>query len=83
MYSITIMGAASGKVVKTIVLDKNLQEISLMEYLISQGIPIASSCKGEGVCQKCTVNEKLISCQISLSSFLSLSSQQIISISYL
>lgn len=30
-------------------------EISLMENLLNQGLPVASSCNGQGICSKCRV----------------------------
>ena len=35
---------------KILQLDPNL---SLMQNLLAQGIPVASSCKGDGICGKC------------------------------
>lgn len=83
MYSIKIKGLASGKVIKNINIEEPIQEISLMDFLLAYGIPIASSCQGQGVCSKCTINNNLLSCQISLKNFLKLSPCQEISISYL
>jgi hypothetical protein len=41
-------------------------EMTLLEYLRKQKIPIASSCNGMGVCRKCLVGPSLLSCQITL-----------------
>lgn len=83
MYSIKVRGLASEKIVKTLTLLSIPENISLMNFLLSQGIPIASSCKGEGVCSKCTVNNNLLSCQISLENFLERFPNHEISVSYL
>jgi ferredoxin, 2Fe-2S len=29
--------------------------INLMEFLLVSGLPVASSCKGEGICSKCFI----------------------------
>lgn len=87
MQSIEVIGLASGKIIKTFIInDKlwdNLQDISLMEFLHTKNVPVASSCHGEGICQKCVVNNDLLSCQISLKKFLKQSANQKIYISYL
>ena len=61
---ITAYGKSSNKILHCQTI--NGYEGSLMDYLISIGLPIASSCIGEGVCQKCNVwiNKELkMSCQ--------------------
>lgn len=72
MYTkIEIHGLASGKLIKEILLnhnDENLN-ISLMEYLRLNSLPIASSCLGEGVCGKCSIiinDKEELSCLIKL-----------------
>lgn len=40
--------------------------MKLMKLLLDNGIPVASSCNGDGVCLKCTLtvnDEKILSCQ--------------------
>lgn len=83
MYSIKVKGLASGKLVQDVTIREPIEDISLMDFLLQKGIPIASSCQGQGVCSKCTVNNNLLSCQITLKNFLKLSPHQEISISYL
>ncbi len=39
---------------KNLVLDCKVGE-NLMDVLISAGLPVASSCLGEGICSKCSV----------------------------
>jgi len=29
--------------------------INLMEFLLASGLPVASSCKGDGICSKCFI----------------------------
>lgn len=67
--TLTILGRASGKELKKITLDLNKlnQSQSLMTLLHENGVPIASSCSGEGVCKKCNITlncvGEIISCQ--------------------
>jgi uncharacterized 2Fe-2S/4Fe-4S cluster protein (DUF4445 family) len=66
MPTLTVRGGASGReIVKLTPIQSDLNQ-SLMDYLRRHGIPVASSCLGEGVCGKCAVNGGLLSCQISL-----------------
>ncbi len=69
--TITVKGKASGKELlnQTIPKVKNTG-ICLMDYLRNNSLPIASSCLGEGVCQKCLVHlnkKKVLSCQVMVS----------------
>jgi hypothetical protein len=61
---IKLMGQASGKNTKFEKIQDDERNLSLMDYLRKQNIPIASACYGEGVCKKCIVNDELLSCQI-------------------
>ena len=84
MSTIKIYGKASGKLIKTLKIKLNaIQNISLMDFLRTKGIPIASSCLGEGVCRQCVINNDLLSCQIALKEFCAISPKHDISISYL
>jgi uncharacterized 2Fe-2S/4Fe-4S cluster protein (DUF4445 family) len=83
MHTIKITGLASGKIIKILSIEKIPDNTTLMYYLTSQGIPIASSCNGEGVCSKCNINNNLLSCQISLKDFIKLHPDPEIFISYL
>ena len=56
---------------------------NLMEFLRHRGIPIASSCGGDGVCRKCVVNDDLMSCQLSVGAFLVLHPEGVIKVGYL
>lgn len=64
-----VKGNASGRKIELKFNKKNLQQ-SLMHFLQQNSIPIASSCRGEGVCKKCQVMENVLSCQISLENYL-------------
>lgn len=35
--------------------DKTVKNKNLMDFLIESGLPVASSCHGEGICSKCAV----------------------------
>ncbi|MBL7666018.1 MAG: hypothetical protein JNM93_12860 [Bacteriovoracaceae bacterium] len=72
MPMIKVMGKASGKCVRILDCPTPIPKISLMAFLHSHSVRIASSCLGEGVCQKCMVNGDLVSCQISLEDFVAL-----------
>ena len=65
-----LIGLASSKEYQFDVSDSKQ---SLMDLLINNGYPVASSCNGEGICKKCFILDKqdveLISCQISTESF--------------
>ena len=79
---IIVIGEASQK--KLLQITPPERDITLMDYLREQSISVASSCYGEGVCQKCKliVNDKeVLSCQIRL--FDLVENNIIIKISYL
>ena len=62
---ILIKGVASQSTIKELkVTDSNLG-IDLLPLLQSENIPIASSCMGDGVCQKCMVNTDKLACELS------------------
>lgn len=70
MRELIVFGRASQKIIKTIPIASNELSLNLMEVLLAHGIPVASSCNGEGVCLKCilTANgEKVLSCQADIS----------------
>lgn len=64
MQKFKLTGLASQKSLMTFSKSEWPIEISLMEFLISKGFPIASSCNGEGQCKKCVINEDILSCQV-------------------
>ena len=85
MYQLEIRGLASKKIFN-LHWDHSQKEIlnqNLLDFLITQSLPIAYNCYGEGVCRKCNliVNSKeVLSCQIYMKD---LSDNAIIEISYL
>ena len=87
IQSITIVGLASMKTVKiiplTTILKKDGEELTLMDFLISNGIHIATSCKGLGICHKCFVNQSITSCQITLTEFINTTPSLRVEVSYL
>ncbi|MAX65833.1 MAG: hypothetical protein QF441_01425 [Bacteriovoracaceae bacterium] len=44
--------------------------LSLLNFLLKKNFPIASSCRGEQICQKCVVNTNILSCSLSVKEFL-------------
>lgn len=83
MYKIEIWGIAS----KKLLLAKNINKIELnvntLSWLRENNIPIASSCDGDGVCKKCTINQDILSCQTTLKDLLNSQGTIKIEVSYL
>lgn len=81
-----VRGGASKKILKTLsVTEIELPQV-LMYYLQSNGLPIASSCNGEGVCLKCQIHfheQILISCQVKLGDLFQNTAESELLISYL
>ncbi len=62
---LVIKGLASSQVILELTIPKENEHENLMGILQRHNIPIASSCIGRGHCQKCVVNQDIMSCQIS------------------
>ena len=62
---IKLIGKASNKV-KLLDINQRELDMSLLEFLVSKEIPIASSCSGRQSCRKCVFNEGLFSCSYTL-----------------
>jgi hypothetical protein len=77
-----IHGLASGRILKLFFEEQELDE-NLLQWLRSRGITIASSCDGDGVCKKCTIQNGWLTCELTLREFLKLAPQGIIEVSYL
>ena len=79
---ITIYGQASGK---SIFLKYDSEDLSmtLLEFLTKNGITIASSCNGQGVCKKCLIQNDWLTCELTLQEFMGRQSDGKILISYL
>lgn len=45
-------------------------DMSLLDFLRSHGLPIASSCSGKGKCRKCVFNTDKLSCEIKVKDFI-------------
>jgi hypothetical protein len=69
VQKLTVQGLASQKESSLIVTVDDLT-LSLIDFLIKNQIPVASSCSGEGICKKCVINEEILSCQITVKEFL-------------
>lgn len=80
MPEVVVFGKASKKVTKLKVNKQDLDK-SLMDFLRENGLPIASSCLGEGVCQKCVFNNDKLSCQEKVSDWQG--DKKVINIDYL
>ena len=78
---ITVRGLASGTVVASFAVQSPYD--NLMDFLRAQGVTIASSCGGEGVCRKCVINGDLISCQFNVEQFLERFPDGVVTVSYL
>lgn len=87
MKELIIYGGASQTVIQTFqVLEKDLNNTTLLDFLMAHKIPVASSCLGEGVCKKCGVmikGEKILTCQLTISDLFLNSASETISFSYL
>ena len=80
-----VFGEASLKTVLTTQIE-GTPNIDLMSYLQSFNLPIASSCQGEGVCEKCILkvnNNKLLSCQHTIKSLMNNTPKIQVEIGYL
>ncbi|MFA5584320.1 MAG: hypothetical protein WDA09_08905 [Bacteriovoracaceae bacterium] len=79
---ITIHGMASGRIYKIEVKSEHY-DLSLLEFLRSKGFTIASSCDGAGVCQKCVIQDGILSCGPTVIEFLKTRPDGIVIIDYL
>ena len=77
-----VLGGASGRAINIEYEEKDLSE-NLMKWLRSHNITIASSCDGEGVCKKCTIQNDWLTCQLSLGKFLERQPDGVVKVSYL
>lgn len=69
MPVIEVVGLASKKSRVLPYDEKDLNEI-LLYWLRGQGVMIASSCDGVGVCKKCGIQEGALTCELTLKTFL-------------
>ena len=80
-----ILGKASGKTVKIwrFLDESQIPNLSVLEFLRKEKVPMASSCFGEGICQKCVFNNDQLGCQIQLRDLFTQSTQALVEIDYL
>ncbi|TNF27060.1 MAG: 2Fe-2S iron-sulfur cluster binding domain-containing protein [Deltaproteobacteria bacterium] len=84
MSRLIVKGLASQKTVAEFELTEEEMQQDLLTLLTSKGIPIASSCQGEGVCQKCLINGDLMACITKPSELIAQDDKKIeITVSYL
>ena len=86
MKKLIIYGEASKKEIKQIEVSYRDFETTLMDMLLKNGIPVASSCGGDGICHKCTVTmnyQKILSCQKIMREIFLATDEQTLSFSYL
>ncbi len=79
---VIVRGLASGREYPVSYENKNLSE-NMLYFLRSQGITIASSCDGEGVCKKCGIQKGWLTCELTLEEFLKRQPDGIIEVDYL
>jgi uncharacterized 2Fe-2S/4Fe-4S cluster protein (DUF4445 family) len=68
---IKLKGLSSGRTIPLSV-KLNDEALTVLEFLRNNGQPIASSCRGEGVCKLCSINKDVLSCKINVRDFLDL-----------
>lgn len=79
---IKVKGMASQRIYELPYDDLDLSR-NLMFFLRSKNITIASSCDGEGVCQKCSIQNGWLTCQMTVSEFLSQAPDGVVEVGYL
>lgn len=79
---IEINGLASGKVAQIEFFESDLDK-TLLNFLRTKNITIASSCDGEGICKKCVIQNDWLTCKLTLKAFLQCRPDGKIYISYL
>ena len=82
MPVIEIIGLAS-KTSQFFTIEEKDLETTLLQWLRSKEITIASSCDGEGVCKKCAIQNGWLTCELTLKIFLERQSDGKIFIGYL
>lgn len=85
MPKLLVRGLASNKDIRLFEWIKvsDAPKVSLMDFLRSHKIPVASSCFGEGVCRRCKVSETILSCQVKVFELFDQSESVEITIDYL
>lgn len=68
MSVIEVRGLASQTSRFIDVSESNMSE-TLLDFLRANGVTIASSCDGEGVCKKCGIQNGWLTCELTLEEF--------------
>jgi Na+-transporting NADH:ubiquinone oxidoreductase subunit NqrF len=79
---VEIKGLASGRSL-FIDFDQSDLDQNLLVFLRSKGITIASSCDGNGICRKCTIQNDWMTCEMTLEEFFQRQNDRKIIVSYL
>jgi ferredoxin len=82
MFKVDIRGGASNSLIRTITVTEKDYKKTILELLQEYEIPVASSCMGEGVCEKCIINDTVLGC-LKLVSDIQNWQSKVISIAYL
>lgn len=72
----------SSKTSRKYKISDNEKTMKLLKFLQSKNLPIASSCRGEGICKFCKTQEGILTCKITVENFHANHGQEI-NISYL
>ncbi len=79
---IKVKGLASGRVYPVEALEGDYPK-NLLDWLREKKFTIASSCGGEGVCKKCSIQNDWLTCELTLKEFLERQPDGIIEVAYL
>ncbi|OUR94865.1 hypothetical protein A9Q84_17305 [Halobacteriovorax marinus] len=82
MFEVEIRGQASNSTIKTIIVTQADLKKTILELLQEHKIPVASSCMGEGICEKCIINDSVLGC-LKLVSAIESWQSKVITIAYL
>lgn len=79
---VIVKGLASGRLTPVTYLHTDLDK-DLLHFLRANGVTIASSCDGEGVCKKCVIQNGWLTCRLTVREFLARCPDTIIEVAYL
>lgn len=65
MPEIILKGLASGKNISLTYTEAE-ENLTVLDFLLSLGYPMAYSCRSEGICKKCLFNNDLLGCKFRL-----------------
>lgn len=69
LNTLSVFGVASSKTT-SLSFTSDQGSMNLLSFLQLHEIPIASSCKGRAVCQKCKINGDKLACEFTLNEFI-------------